>query len=43
MTAVSAPTASFGPGRPALSEAIDALLRNARERIGALGEVEPAY
>ena len=41
MTVVSAPTASFGPGALALTEAIDALLRNARERIIALGGVEP--
>jgi nucleotide-binding universal stress UspA family protein len=41
LTVVSAPTASFGPGALALTEAIDALLRNARERIIALGGVEP--
>jgi nucleotide-binding universal stress UspA family protein len=41
LTAVSTPTATFGPGRLALAEAIDALLRNARERIAALGDIEP--
>jgi nucleotide-binding universal stress UspA family protein len=40
-TAVSVPTAAFGPGPHALAEAIDALQRNARERILALGRIEP--
>ncbi|MGO9960406.1 MAG: universal stress protein [Solirubrobacteraceae bacterium] len=40
-TAVSVPTAAFGPGELPLSDAIEGLVRDARERIEALGGVEP--
>ena len=41
LTAISTPTASFGPGPRPLAEARAALLRNAHERIVALGDIEP--
>ena len=40
-TAVSVPLSQFGPGPLPLSDAINTLLDNARERIAALGGVEP--
>ena len=40
-TAVSVPLSQFGPGALPLSDAIDTLLDNARERIAALGGVAP--
>jgi nucleotide-binding universal stress UspA family protein len=40
-TAVSVPLSRFGPGALPLSDAIDTLLDNARERIAALGGVAP--
>ena len=40
-TAVSVPTAAFGPGVLPLRDAIAALVSRARERIAALGGVEP--
>jgi nucleotide-binding universal stress UspA family protein len=40
-TALSVPTSAFGPGHRPLSDAIDALVREANERIVALGGVEP--
>ena len=40
-TAVSVPLSGFGPGALPLSDAIDTLLDNARERIAVLGGVAP--
>lgn len=40
-TAISVPTAAFGPGALPLRDAIDALVNQARDRIAALGGVEP--
>jgi len=40
-TAVSVPTSAFGPEELSLSDAIDPLVRDARELIDALGGVEP--
>ena len=40
-TAVSVPTTHFGPGPPPLSDVIDPLVDQARNRIAALGGVEP--
>jgi nucleotide-binding universal stress UspA family protein len=40
-TALSVPTSAFGPGHRPLTDAIDALVSQAKERIAALGGVEP--
>jgi nucleotide-binding universal stress UspA family protein len=40
-TAVSVPTLAFGPGQRPLTDAINALVSQAKERIAALGGVKP--
>jgi nucleotide-binding universal stress UspA family protein len=40
-TALSVPTAAFGPGHRPLTDAIDTLVSRAKERIAALGGVAP--
>jgi nucleotide-binding universal stress UspA family protein len=40
-TALSVPTSAFGPGHRPLTDAIDALVAQANQRIAALGGVEP--
>ena len=39
--AASVSTAAFGPGLLPLSDAIDTLVKHARERIASVGEIEP--